>query len=234
MTGDIEIIYEDRELIAINKPAGIAVHAGDSVSGRTVADEVATRFPEIKGVGENPLRPGMVHRLDRDTSGVMVIARTDESFRILKSLFKTRDVEKTYWAIACGVMKEKQGTIAFPIGRLAAMPLKRGVADGRRDVRGAREAFTAFRVLKEGGGYSLLELTPKTGRMHQLRVHLKAVGHPVACDVKYGGKKVCCPPGAGRQLLHARSLAFSFPGGRRFFFEADPPEDFDIALRSLS
>ncbi len=230
----MKVLYVDKEIIVVNKSPGIAVHGGGSVSGETMVDVLLEKFPEIARVGEDPARPGIVHRLDRDTSGVMVVARTQESFATLKSLFKTRVVEKKYWAIVCGIMKEKHGVIELPIGRVAATPLKRGVAGGRGKVRGAREAITAYRVLTQGSAYALVELTPKTGRMHQLRVHLKAIGHPVACDVKYGGKNVCCPPGALRQLLHAQSISFSFPEGRKLYFEADPPEDFNIALRSFS
>jgi 23S rRNA-/tRNA-specific pseudouridylate synthase len=122
--------------------------------------------------------------------------------------------------------------------------LKRGVEQGRSRIRGARDAVTEYHVLKRGDIYSLVELKPKTGRMHQLRVHLKSIGHPIACDILYGGKNVCCPEGcfrpvngedrpARRQLLHARSLSFSFPEGRRLSFEADVPEDFTAASAKI-
>ena len=112
-------------------------------------------------------------------------------------------------------------------------PLKRGVAAGKSKIRGEREAITEYHVLKENDKYSLLELKPKTGRMHQLRVHLKAIGHTVACDKIYGGEKVCCPEGIERQLLHAQSISFSFPEGKRWRFEADLPEDFSLALDKI-
>ncbi len=249
----MEIIYSDKDLIVINKPAGISVHGGDRVTGRTVADWLLEKFPEISGVGDDPkTRPGMVHRLDKDTSGVMVVARNQKSFEYLKGLFQARLVEKIYWAVVCGRLKKREGVISFPIGRLVKNPLKRGIEPGPREgiqktVRGAREAITEYGVLKSGENFSLVELRPKTGRMHQLRVHLKALGNPVACDKLYGGKNVCCPEGANRQLLHAKSVSFSFPAfaspshkatelqseaaagrpeGRRLNFEADPPEDF--------
>ena len=113
-------------------------------------------------------------------------------------------------------------------GRVAKNPTKRGVAQGRSRIRGAREAITEYRVLRGREEYSLVELKPKTGRMHQLRVHMKAIGHPIACDKLYGGKNVCCPKGAGRQLLHAKSISFSFPAGRTLHFETDPPKDFEV------
>jgi 23S rRNA pseudouridine1911/1915/1917 synthase len=245
----VDIIYSDKDIIVLNKLSGVAVHGGLSVSGPTVVDFLLKEFPEVRGVGEDPLRPGIVHRLDRYTSGVMVVARNQQSFAALKELFQKRLVEKTYRAIVCGIPNVKHGIIAFPIGRLVKNPTRRGVlpqtefrsADlnsvwgniGKGRIRGAREAITEYRVLHVGDGYSLLELKPKTGRMHQLRVHLKAIGHPVACDKKYGGKNVCCPPGANRQLLHARSLSFSFPEGRRLRFEAEPPEDFALAIEKI-
>ncbi len=240
----MEIIYSDKDIIVINKPPGISVHGGDSVLGKTVVDFLLERFPEIAGVGEDPVRPGIVHRLDRDTSGVMVVARTQESFLALKKLFATRAVTKTYRAIVCGTPALRAGVIDFPIGRMASNPTKRGVVRGRNEIRGAREAVTEYRVIKASGEYSFVELKPKTGRMHQLRVHMAAIGHPVACDAKYGGKKVCCPADVGRpagaglpvggakprrQLLHAQSLSFSLRPGRMESFEADPPEDFMLA-----
>jgi len=232
----MEIIYADDDMIVINKPSGISVHGGGLVAGATVVDFLLERFSEIAGVGEDPVRPGIVHRLDRDTSGVMVVARNQKSFLALKEIFQKRRVEKIYHAIVCGVPAKREGVIDFSIGRLASNPTMRAAAIGRTVVRGSRDALTHYRVLKADDAYSLVELRPKTGRMHQLRVHLKAIGHPIACDTKYGGKKVCCPAvlqQAGRQLLHARSLSFSFPEGRRLFFEAEPPEDMTLAIRSI-
>lgn len=229
----IEIIYMDSDIIVINKPPGISVHGGYSVVSAAVVDFLLARFPEIKSVGEDPTRPGIVHRLDKDTSGVMVVARNQKSFAALKELFQKRLVEKTYVAIVCGRPRIRQGVISLPIGRIVKNPTKRGVAAGRSAIRASREATTEYLVIKGGDQYSLVELRPKTGRMHQLRVHLKAIGHPVACDTKYGGKKVCCPEGAARQMLHARSLSFSFPEGRRLRFEVEPPSDFTLASQTI-
>jgi len=229
----VEVLYSDKDLVVLDKPPGIAVHGGDKVAGETVADFLLGRFPEVRGVGEDPARPGIVHRLDKDTSGIMVVARNQKSFVALKELFQKRLIEKTYLAIVCGASGARQGAIEFPIGRLEKNPTKRGAAGGRARIRGAREARTAYRVLKSGGGYSLLELKPATGRMHQLRVHCAAIGRPMACDKKYGGKNVCCPAGASRQMLHAKSLSFSFPEGRKLYFEADPPADFTLAEKSI-
>lgn len=225
----MEIIYTDRDIIVVNKPPGVSAHGGNSVLGPTVVDFLLPKFPEIASVGDDVIsRPGIVHRLDKNTSGIMVVARNQPTFEALKELFKARKVEKIYWAIVCGRMRETQGVISAPIGRLTAQPLKRGIEQGRSRIRGARDAVTEYHVLNAGDTFTLVELKPKTGRMHQLRVHLKSIGYPIACDVLYGGKNVCCPEGAHRQLLHARSLSFSFPEGRRLYFEADAPEDFAV------
>lgn len=248
----MEIIYEDKDIIVINKPPGISIHGVQYTASKaphdgafarvnsgiaaekTLVDELLERFPEIKNVGDDPvIRPGIVHRLDKDTSGVMVVARTQESFEALKNLFATRMMEKTYIAVVCGRMKERQGIISDPIGRLRENPRKRGVERGRSTIRSARPAVTEYRVLKNGEHYSMVELKPKTGRMHQLRVHMKSLGHAIACDKLYGSKGICCPKGVGRQLLHARSISFSFPPGKRLYFEADPPPDFAIAEREI-
>lgn len=240
----MDIIFADKDIIVLNKPAGISVHpvrnsishgasGGPNVKGETVVDFLIKHFPEVKGVGEDPIRPGIVHRLDRDTSGVLVVARSAHAFEKLKALFKERRVEKTYLAIVCGTPKNRKGVVSYPIGRDAKNPTRRGAAGGRARVRGEREAYTEYRVLKKGTDFSLLEVLPKTGRTHQIRVHMKALGHPIACDRVYGGKNVCCSEGVGRQMLHAQSLSFSFPEGRRIKFEADPPEDFRLATEKI-
>lgn len=215
----------------INKPPGVAVHGGFSVQGKTVVDFLLEKFPEIGVVGDEVrLRPGIVHRLDKDTSGVMVVARNQRSFDALKKIFQKREVEKIYKAIVCGRMKEKKGIINMPIGRIIKNPLKRGVEKGRKKIRGSREAITEYRVLNAGDKFSLVEIKPKTGRMHQIRVHMSAIAHPVACDKVYGGKNVCCPAGASSQLLHAQSISFSYPEGRKLYFEAEEPESFSSLI----
>lgn len=242
----VEVIYSDADIIVLNKPAGLSVHGLEEGAIKkikqtqqykpesTLVDFLIEKFPETKTVGDAPnVRPGIVHRLDKNTSGVMVVARTQESFYRLKSLFQNREVEKKYLAIVCGRLREKRGSIRASIGRRAHEPTKMGIEHPRRTLKNVRDAFTEYTVLKEAGAYSLVELAPKTGRMHQLRVHLQSIGHPVACDALYGGKKVCCPQGAGRQLLHAQSISFTLGNGNKMFFEADPPEDFLLALTSL-
>lgn len=255
---DNNIIYSDQDFIVINKPSGISAHpvrnkmplasaippaagwisnvarGGDIVREKTVTDFLLEKFPEIRTVGDEPeIRPGLAHRLDKDTSGVMIAARNQKSFMALKELFKKGQMEKTYLAIVCGRLREKTGIVNLPIGRVVKNPLKRGVAIGKGGIRGEREAITEYKVLQESEKCSFLEIRPKTGRTHQIRVHLKAIGHPVACDKIYGGKNVYCPEGAERQLLHAQSISFSFPEGKRWQFEADLPEDFKVALKQV-
>lgn len=256
-----QIIHEDRDFIVLVKPAGMAVHGGVSVRGQTVTDWLVRKHPEIKKVGDDPKersamgearsswrneRPGIVHRLDKDTSGVLLVARSKRAFEDLKQLFKERKIEKTYLALVIGAPKPATGTIDAPIGRLIANPLKRGI--GAR-MRGSRQAVTEYRVLERLGDYSLLAVKPKTGRMHQIRVHLASLGHPVAGDRVYGrpwraslaslrsgptaGGARAELPGLDRQFLHAWRLAFSYPEGRRWQFEAALPPDLDAVLKRL-
>lgn len=226
----IRLIHAEPDFLALDKPAGIAVHGGPGVRGPTVADWLAAQYPETKRVGDDPaLRPGIVHRLDRNTSGVMIVARSQEAFENLKRLFKERRVEKTYLALVVGTPKRRAGVIDAPIGRMASNPTKRGV--GQR-TRGSRRALTEYRTLERLGSYTLLEVKPKTGRMHQIRVHLASIGIPVAGDTVYGGGKAVLG-GLNRQFLHAWRIGFSYPEGRRWRFDAPLPGDLDRVLKHL-
>lgn len=202
----------------------------------TLCDWLTSYIPEIAGVGE-PLtlpngvtidRPGIVHRLDRETSGVMIIAKTQEAFMHVKAQFQDRKTEKAYRAIACGVFKEKEGRIDEPIGKSKRDPRKWLAGEHARGT--LREAQTDYKVLAEAKPYSYLELTPKTGRTHQIRVHLKAVGHPVVCDPLYGTDKGECSLGISRLALHAHALTLTLPTGEYATFEAPLPDDFKSAL----
>jgi 23S rRNA pseudouridine1911/1915/1917 synthase len=229
---DIEIIYENKDIIVVNKPAGMMVHgvAGKISAKPTLTDILLKKYPEIKTVGDEPaLRPGIVHRLDKDTSGVMVVARNQKSFEYLKSLFKTRDIKKTYVAVVSGIPKEKQGIIDQPIG------IKNGTT--KRSIQSekmAKPAVTEYEVMKiaeaeDGHGtkspFALLSVSPKTGRTHQIRVHLKSIGHPIVGDALYGPKKQ--PPWASRLMLHAASIEFSDGHGGRMRFDAEVPKEFE-------
>jgi 23S rRNA pseudouridine1911/1915/1917 synthase len=231
-----EVIYEDKNLLALNKPSGLLVHEARGIKHEarkepTLVGWLIEHYPEIKTVGDDPtLRPGIVHRLDKDASGIMLIARTGESFEYLKSLFGTRQIHKTYRALVFGAVKGKAGVIEKPIG-IKNGTLKRSV----RSEKMAKEAITEYRVIRHGawgmeyeGGkaseFSLLEVVPKTGRTHQIRVHLASIGHPIVGDKLYGPKRQ--PEWAKRLMLHALSLEFTTVDGRRTKLEAEMPEEF--------
>jgi len=224
--------------MVLNKPAGLMVHPDGKGSVPSLTDWILERYPEILGVGEKMRlldgteidRPGIVHRLDKDTSGALVVAKTQEAYAFLKRQFETRTAQKSYLAIVLGTPKDKTGMISMPIGRSSA-DFRRWSAKGKRTGE-LREAMTAYKVMEVFKGYSLLDIHPKTGRTHQIRVHLSAIGHPVACDTLYG-KKGGCPNGGTRQLLHASSLAIALPMGGIEKFEAPLPEDFESVLAEL-
>lgn len=239
------IVYEDDAILAVNKPAGLGVHEDGRTDTVTLCDWVRSSRPGMVGVGE-PMRlqngtvidrPGVVHRLDRDTSGILILAKTQEAFLFLKEQFKARTMEKHYRALVWGELKEPHGTINKPIGR------------SRKDFRlwsagpdaggQLREAITRYTVLgivpssrfpvtsnlQPPTSFSYLDLEPKTGRTHQIRVHLKAVGHPIVGDTRYAPKKPAAL-GFERMALHAYSLALNHPNGSRIVVEAPLPKDF--------
>lgn len=233
----IEILYEDSNILAINKPAHLAVHADARNNEYTLADWIVKRYPEMKEVGE-PLetngnliyRPGIVHRLDTDTTGVLLLAKNQSSFKYLKRLFKERKIQKVYMAIVYGCLKDKRGIIDKPIGRSKFDFRMKSTGQSARGEE--REAVTYYKVVEEFPEYSLVELRPKTGRTHQIRVHLKAISHPVACDSLYA-KGAVCPTGMKRQALHALSVEFKLPGGDPIKVEAPLPSDFKTTLAKL-
>jgi 23S rRNA pseudouridine1911/1915/1917 synthase len=219
----LEIIFEDENIIVINKPAGLQVHPGVKNEKDTLASGLLEKFPEIKNVGEDLLRPGIVHRLDRDTSGVMVVARNQKSFEELKSKFKNREVLKKYLALVWGHINPKEGIIEKPIARAANY--RKQVVAGRKTKTKVRPAVTNYKVLKSYQDYDLVEVSPKTGRTHQIRVHLTSIGHPILGDVKYKLKNTPKLNEASRQMLHAQSLEFEL-FGEKYGFKSKIPEDF--------
>jgi 23S rRNA pseudouridine1911/1915/1917 synthase len=239
---EIQILFENRDIVIINKPAGLVVHSDGRTQEPTVASWFVQNYPESAGVGEPLLvrhaneekridRPGVVHRLDRDTSGVMVLARTQESFEFLKKAFQERTVEKTYLALVWGNIKEEEGVIDEPIGK-SRSDIRQWQAG--RGARGQmREAVTAFSVLKrfeENGEYfCLVEARPKTGRTHQIRVHMKYIHHPIVADPIYSGKRGGAL-GVESLALHAWKLQIPLRDGKTGSFEAEPPE----AIKTLA
>lgn len=220
----LDILYEDADLLVVNKPAGMTVHPAPGHPGHTLANAVLARYPEV-AEGEDSLRPGIVHRLDKDTSGVLVVAKTRQAQANLATQFKDRTVSKAYTVLVKGSLTPQTGVIDANIGRDPYNRQRMAV------VSKGREARTDYRVIKYvGNNYTLLEIKPETGRTHQIRVHLAAIGFPVVGDAVYGVKS----PHISRQFLHASRLSFDLPSsGKRVEFEAPLPEDLERALREI-
>ena len=227
---DLDVLYGDVNIIVVNKPAGIQVHPSHTEQKRTLVNALVARFGEIIAVGDGggtaAVRPGVVHRLDKDTSGVMVFARNQESFDALKAAFKSRQVSKKYLAITYGVPRDRQGIIQEALAK--SSNYKKQIIANKKTKTIVREAVTDYRVIKEAGGCSLIEALPKTGRMHQIRVHLAYLGHPIMGDKIYGKRQILTqkyPAVTERQMLHASKLEFRL-FGEDFSFCAPLPEDF--------
>jgi len=242
---DITVIHEDEFVVVIYKPVGLAVHGFNAQKIETVADWFVATYKEAVGVGEQMVskdgttieRSGIVHRLDRDTSGVMVLAKTQESYEYLKEQFQARTVQKEYRAFVYGHMNEKWGTIDRPIGRNASDFRKRSAQRGAKGT--LRDAVTDWELLgqgeHEGEPFAYVKLRPKTGRMHQLRVHLKAIDRPIVGDVLYAGAKLEQSHNLGlkRLALHAHTLSFTTPDGETHRCIAPVPIEFEVAADML-
>jgi len=234
----MEILFEDKNIVAINKPAGMLVHDDGSGDKNTVVDWVLKKYPEIASVGEEVRirtgevvkKPGIVHRLDKETSGVLIIAKNQETFRCLKEQFQEHKIQKTYQAFVYGNIKEDQGKIDRPIGKSNKDFRKYSAQRGARGT--LREALTLFKVLKRSKEVSLVEVYPQTGRTHQIRVHFKAIHHPIVADRLYApkGQKLL---GFQRVALHARAIGFRDINDREISIEAPYPADFEQALVEL-
>lgn len=248
---DISVLYEDKDLLVINKPAGLLVHGiytntGPKHTEETLVDWLAKKYPETQEVGdrdeENLIRQqrgGIVHRLDRETSGVMVIARNQKTFEYLKKLFAGRSVKKEYVALVWGRIHEKSGVIDKPIS-IKDGSVKRTVFKGKMP----REAVTEYETIahyahrqgKHHDELTLVRVMPKTGRTHQIRVHMSAVGHALAGDKLYGKKGTLVfedDTKLNRHFLHAQSIEFKSPSGSRVEVRAELPEDLAGVLSRL-
>lgn len=227
------VIAETELFLVLFKPAGIAMHPAGNSRQKTVTDWISTTYPQILGIGEDEKRPGMIHRLDKDTSGLVLIAKSNKSFKALKKLFQERMVEKTYFALVYGNVTDPSGLIDFPIGRVKGEK-KRAVPAGKREFGGElRDALTGYSLHTRYTGYDFLSVKPKTGRTHQIRVHLSALGHPVVGDRLYRFKEhrhdPLKPP---FQLLHAGELRFQL-GKQKYRYEAPLPRYFSDILKML-
>ena len=224
----LKIIYEDKDIIVINKPAGLVVHPLKPEQDDTLVNELLAYCPEIKNVGDDPLRPGIVHRLDKDTSGLMLIAKNNQAFEYFKKQFQERKIEKKYIALVHGKVKDKKGIITKAISLSRKDHKKRSALFDEK----AKKARTEYKVLKYYKNYTLLEVFPKTGRTHQIRIHLASIGHPIVGDKQYKFKRQVCPKGLYRQFLHAHYLKFRMLNGKIAKFKSKLPEDLENILKS--
>lgn len=237
----IEILFENEDALVINKPAGVPVHGDGSTEGDTMVARVLAQFPELGEIGEPFVvypdgvptalpRAGIVHRLDRDTSGCLLVAKNEETFKYFKRQFQDRDVRKYYEAFVYGVPYPERGLIETPFGRSQTDARLRTSRNPRGTIR---EAVTRYVVLKtfqyEGQTFALVGLYPKTGRMHQIRVHMKHIQHPIVSDPLYArGRQQTL--GMTRVALHARSITFMVRGGKEVGVQAPYPADFQQAI----
>ncbi|MCH7999973.1 MAG: RluA family pseudouridine synthase [Chloroflexi bacterium] len=219
----VTIIYQDDDIIVVDKPAGLTVHPAPGHPSGTLVNALLALTPELASLRDT-IRPGIVHRLDKDTSGLLVVAKNERARSDLTRQLKAREVRKTYLALVHGIPQPAEGTIEAPIGRHLRNRKKMAV------VAGGREAETKYRVREALDGFALLEVKPITGRTHQIRVHLAAIGHSVVGDTVYGKRS----ERVGRQFLHSWRLAFDLPSsGRQVEFESPLPTDLREALDSL-
>lgn len=220
----LDIIYEDKDIVLINKAQGMVVHPGAGNPNGTLVNALLFHIKDLSGIN-GEIRPGIVHRLDKDTSGILIVAKNDEAHVNLSEQLQNRTVKRKYWALVHGVLPHEHGTINAPIGRDPKDRQKFTV------IKGGKEAISHFRVLERIQKFSLMEVSLETGRTHQIRVHLNYIDHPVAGDKIYGPKKSL--EGNG-QFLHARMLEFTHPRtGETMSFEAELPALFEETLDRL-
>ena len=222
----LDIVYEDEDIIVVNKPKGMVVHPANGNPDGTLVNAIMAHCKgSLSGIG-GEIRPGIVHRLDKDTSGLLIVAKNDKAHINMSEQIKNREVKKIYIALVRGVVPENEATINMPIGRSTKDRKKMAV---RKD---GKEAITHFKVLKRYANYTLLEVKIDTGRTHQIRVHMAEIGHPVVGDMVYSNGKN--EFGVQGQMLHAKSLDFKHPiTGKQMHLEAEVPEGFVSVLNQL-
>jgi 23S rRNA pseudouridine1911/1915/1917 synthase len=224
---DFLVVHADPDVVVVSKPAGLVVHPGAGHTTGTLVGGLLERFPEIAGVGD-PMRPGIVHRLDRDTSGLMVVARSPRAHAVLTAAMARRQVERRYRALAWGRFESHRGSIDAPIGRSMARRTRMAVRDTGKEARTGYEVLVQYR----DPTVALLHCWLETGRTHQIRVLLAAIDHPVVGDATYGGDRSSLRP--GRPFLHAVALAFTHPVSEERLEFTDPlPEELESLLAGL-
>jgi 23S rRNA pseudouridine1911/1915/1917 synthase len=226
---DVAVVYADDDVIVVDKPPGLVVHPGAGNPDGTLVNGLLARFPDMAGVGGDDMRPGIVHRIDKGTSGLLVVARSARAFDALVGQLKRRDVERRYLALVAGTVATPGGLIDAPIGRAEADPTRMAVSNRGRAARTRYEVLERF---TEPIAATLVECRLETGRTHQIRVHMAAIGHPVIGDARYHGNRsgLACP----RPFLHAHALAFDHPGtGERVSWSSPLPPDLDLVRARL-
>jgi len=225
----MKIIYQDQDIVVIDKPANLTVHPIRKEQTNTLIDKLIDLYPEIKQVGDDPLRPGIVHRLDKDTSGLMIIAKNNQAFEHFKKQFQDRKIIKKYLALVHGKVKDQKGTITKSISLSKKDYKKRSALLSDK----SKIALTEYKIKQIFKDYTLLEVTPKTGRTHQIRIHLASIGHPIAGDKQYKFKRQSPPEKLTRQFLHAYYLKFKLPNGKIVELKSELAQDLKQVLESI-
>jgi len=231
---NIPIVYQDDYLLAVNKPANLIVFPEGNMKGKTLIEYLLDGFPDLKNCGEPP-RYGIIHKLDKDTSGIVLVAKTNQALNFLQKQFKPREVVKTYIALLCGTLKENSGKIDELMGR-ADNGIKQSIYPAGSILSekvGARRSITFWKVLKRFEGFTLVAARPKTGRKHQLRAQFAYLNHPVAGDKLYSFKNQTTPVGLTRHFLHAYKLKVRCTNGETKIFTAPLPEELKIVIQNL-
>ena len=233
---ELDVVHADEHVIVVNKPAHLVVHPGSGNAEGTMVNGLLARYPEVAGVGA-PERPGIVHRLDRGTSGLLMVARTEAGYQALTAALGRREVHRGYVALVQGMPGDDRGVIDAPVGRSTRHPTKMAVKADGRPARTHYEVTDRMPARTESQDEAVtfdsarLNLSLETGRTHQIRVHLAAIGHPVLGDDLYGGPSA---PGISRPALHAHTLGFDHPeSGQPLRFEAEAPEDLSLLYQNL-
>lgn len=225
---DLDILYEDSDVMVVNKPAGLLIHETETSNETTLFDLLCKKIRRFEKIGDNTMRGGIVHRLDKMTSGVLIVAKNKKAFEHLKEQFKNRDVQKMYSTLVHGTMEKTNDTIDLSIdrskktGRMAARPISQG----------GKTAITKYTVVKQYPHHALLDVIIETGRTNQIRAHMFAIGHPIVGDQLYKQKfqKLL---DIGRTFLHARELTITLPNGKRETFSAPLPDELEHVLKTI-
>lgn len=235
----IDVVFENNDFLVVNKPAGLIVHGAPYITEPTLADWLIGKYPELKKVGENKDRPGIMHRLDKDASGLLVVAKNNQTFFHLKKQFQDRLVEKEYVALVYGVVAREEGSINFPLKRASTGHRQAAVPSGWDDIEDAgdlKEALTQFKILKRYLSHTLLSVVIKSGRKHQIRAHFYAYGHPLVGDDLYSTRTTKAfnkKMPLGRIFLAAVRLAFSDTKGKEHRFKIEIPGELEAFLEKI-